>query len=58
MTMGTFLSLPQTDSEIPLNCSYTLAKVLVTIKMQELFYRGLKYFLTDTGGSHYGMSLS
>lgn len=54
-TLGTFLSLPQTDSETPLNCSYTLANVLVIIKMQELFYKGIKWFLTDTA---YRMSLS
>lgn len=55
-TLGTFLGLPQKDSETPLNCSYTSANVLVIIKMKELFYRGVKNFLTGTSGTHYGMS--
>lgn len=56
--LSTFLSLPETDSETPLTCSYSLGNVLVTLKIQELFYRGLKYFLTGIDGTHYGMSLS
>lgn len=42
-TLGTSRSLSQTDSEIPLYRSYSYANDLVTIKMQGLFYKGVKY---------------
>lgn len=42
-TLGTSRRLSQTDSEIPLYHSYSYANDLVIIKMQGLFYKGVKY---------------